>query len=57
MNQHEFYQTPEVKASIEIQKQNPYGSNKHKEAYEMILNAAIKYGVEAEYRKSGGGDY
>ena len=57
MTQQEFYNTPEVKLSIEIQKMNPYGSAEHRAAYIQIMEAAKKYGVLDKYIKAGGGDY
>ena len=57
MNQQEFYELPEVKAKLDIQKQNPYGSKEHKEAYLAIEKIADLHDVGDEYRKSGGGEY
>lgn len=57
MNQSEFYNTPEVKQAIEVQKQNPYGSAAHKAAHEAIGDAARKYGVWEQYISSHGDAY
>lgn len=54
MTQLEFYQTPEVKSAIEIQKRNPFGSIEHRRAHKMIGQVAEYYGIADEYNQSGG---
>ena len=40
MTQQEFYNLPDVKAQIEIQKMNPYGSDAHKAAHKALVDIA-----------------
>lgn len=57
MTQQEFYESPEVQEQLNIQKQNPYGSEKHKTAYFKIGEIAKEKGVFNEYKNAGGGQY
>lgn len=57
MNQQEFYNLPEVQEQLEIQKQNRYGSETHKNAYFQIGEIAKQKGVWDEYQAAGGGEY
>jgi len=57
MTQQEFYNLPEVITCLDIQKQNPYGSDKHRQAYFAIAEIAKKHGVFDQYKAAGGMDY
>lgn len=58
MTQQEFYNLPEVKKQLDIQRNNPHGSEAHRAAFDAIGPIADKHGVGEEYRKAGGGqDY
>lgn len=57
MNQKEFYSLPAVQEQLNIQKQNPYGSEKHKAAYFKVGEIAKASGVFDEYKAAGGGEY
>ena len=57
MTQQEFYNLPEIKECLDIQKRNQYGSKEHKDAYHKIAIIADKYGVLDKYLKAGGGQY
>jgi hypothetical protein len=41
-----FFDLSEVKAQQEIQKQNPYGSEAHRNAFNEIVRIAKTYGAE-----------
>ena len=45
MNQSEFWSMDHVKAAQDVQKNNPYGSTAHRNAYLVILKAANDCGV------------
>lgn len=45
ISQREFYELPEIKACIEAQKANPFGSEPHRNAHIEILRIAEEHGV------------
>ena len=57
MTQQEFYELEDVIVQLAIQKAFPYGSERHKAAFEKIGEIAKKHGVFDQYKASGGGEY
>lgn len=57
MTQPEFYNLPEVQEQLNIQKQNPYGSEAHKKAHCMIGEIAKDNGIFEQYQASNGTIY
>ena len=57
MNQHEFYQLPEVIEQVIRQKCYPHGHSINKIAHEKKCEIAKRYGVWDEFVKSGGSVY
>ena len=57
MTQQEFYKLDDVIIQLAIQKAFPYGSERHKTAYEKIGKIAKEHGIFDQYQAAGGGEY
>lgn len=53
IKQNDFYELPQVKAAQNIQKCNPFGSEPHRKAHQVIYDLSVKYGVDQFFGTMG----